>query len=113
MVSDVSEVIDLEVHVDFYDRAGALVGSAGQVFDTESTEEFQTTAGVLGVPLSLSTPAEGARSAVLTTALVTSRQRAHSSGNTRSERSPCSMTLAAGPTMCASGRPTRSSSLPS
>lgn len=52
VVSDVSEVINLEVQVDFYDGAGALLGSDRAVFDTAATEEFHTTAGVVGLPFS-------------------------------------------------------------
>jgi hypothetical protein len=66
VVSDVSEVIGLEVRVDFYDQAGTLVGSDRQVFDTEATDQYHTDAGVAGLPVTLAAPLGGSRSAVLT-----------------------------------------------
>ena len=65
VVSDVSEIIALEIRVDFYDVAGRLVGSAQQVFDPAATEVFHTTAGVVGLPFSVTAPVAGANSAVL------------------------------------------------
>lgn len=65
VVSDVSEIINLEVRVDFYDSAGALLGSGRQVFVTKDTEAFHTTSGVVGLPLSVPAPASGAHSALL------------------------------------------------
>lgn len=66
VVSDVGEVIGLEVRVDFYDRAGAFLGSARQVFDTEATGRFHSTAGVTGLPVTVAAPVGGYYSAVLT-----------------------------------------------
>ncbi|QTE28268.1 hypothetical protein [Pengzhenrongella sicca] len=65
VVSDVSEVIALEVRVDCYDAAGALLGSGRQVLDSAATEQFHSAAGVIGVPLSVSCPAGAAHSAIL------------------------------------------------
>ena len=63
VVSDVSEVLALEVQVDSYDASGALLGTQTLVVDPESTEEHHTTAGVQDLPLAVAAP--GATSAVL------------------------------------------------
>lgn len=65
MTSDVSEIINLEVRVDFYDEAGKYLTSERQIFRTQDTEEFHTTAGVAGLPISVPGPAVGVHSAVL------------------------------------------------
>lgn len=63
VVSDVSELLALEVQVDAYDPGGALLGSARQVVDPEDAEEHHTTAGVVDLPLVVAAP--GAASVVL------------------------------------------------
>ncbi len=63
VTKDVSELIALEVQVDAYDGAGALVGSEVLVVDPEDAEAYHSTAGVVGYPLAV--PATDAVTAVL------------------------------------------------
>jgi hypothetical protein len=63
VVSDVSELIALEVQVDAYDATGALLGSERQVVDPDAAEAYHSTAGIQDLPIAV--PAPGAASAVL------------------------------------------------
>ena len=63
VVSDVSELLALEVQVDAYDATGALLGSARMVVDPAEAEEFNSTAGIQDLPVTV--PATGASSAVV------------------------------------------------
>ncbi|RYV51199.1 hypothetical protein [Pengzhenrongella frigida] len=65
VTSDVSEVLNLEVRVDFYGAAGDLLGSDRQVFTARDTEPFHSTAGVVGLPITVPAPVPGSHSAVV------------------------------------------------
>ena len=65
VTSDVSEVLNLELRVDFYGAAGDLLGSNRQVFTAQDTEPFHSTSGVVGLPITVPAPLLGSHSAVV------------------------------------------------
>ncbi len=65
VVSDVSELIALEIRVDFYDTSGTLIGTGRQQDDAKDSERYHGTGGVRGLPVTVRSPGRGASSAVL------------------------------------------------
>lgn len=63
VVSDVSELLALELDVAWYDEEGALLGSTREVVDPDDAEAFHTQAGIVGLPIDVAAP--GAASATL------------------------------------------------
>lgn len=63
VVSDVSELLALELDAAWYDADGALVGSSRTVVDPATAEQFHTVDGIADLPFDIPTP--GAVSATL------------------------------------------------
>ncbi|WP_129337552.1 hypothetical protein [Cellulomonas endophytica] len=56
VTKDVSELLELELEVAWYDAAGALVTSVRHVVDPEDAEEHHSAAGVIGLPVDVAPP---------------------------------------------------------
>ena len=56
VVSDVSELLALELDVAWYDGDGALLGSTREVVDPDVAEDFHTEGGIVGLPIEVAAP---------------------------------------------------------